>query len=223
MAKNCCICGKKLGLLEDGSNVYFDRNKEFLLCDECKLRLSQLRYIERNIDNYEENIEYFKPYFSDVNINQTIKNVLVREITEAQSKVKNVALVKKQKEDAIKQREDNVRNITTYKLVTTGYNFEGYDIIEYRGLVSGEVVLGTGFLSEFSASFSDLFGSESNKFSDKIITAKEDAKKKMMDNVINVGGNAVIGVDFDYIMFGNNMIGVSVNGTAVVVRRIGEE
>ena len=76
MAKNCCICGKKLGLLEDGSNVYFDRNKEFLLCDECKLRLSQLRYIERNIDNYEENIEYFKPYFSDVNINQIIKNVL---------------------------------------------------------------------------------------------------------------------------------------------------
>lgn len=223
MAKNCCICGKKLGLLEDGSNVYFDRNKEFLLCDECKLRLSQLRYIERNIDNYEENIEYFKPYFSDVNINQTIKNVLVGEITEAQNKMKNVALVKKQKEDAIKQREDNARNITTYKLVTTGYNFEGYDIIEYRGLVSGEVVLGTGFLSEFSASFSDLLGSESNKFSDKIITAKEAAKNKMIDNVIMAGGNAVIGVDFDYIMFANNMIGVSVNGTAVVVKRKGEE
>lgn len=223
MAKNCCICGKKLGLLEDGSNVYFDRNKEFLLCDECKLRLSQLRYIERNIDNYEENIEYFKPYFSDVNINQTIKNVLVREITEAQNKMKNVALEKKQKQDAIKKREDNVRNITTHKLVTTGYNFEGYDIIEYRGLVSGEVVLGTGFLSEFSASFSDLLGSESNKFSDKIMTAKEAAKNKMIDNVIMAGGNAVIGVDFDYIMFANNMIGVSVNGTAVVVKRKGKE
>lgn len=223
MAKNCCICGKKLGLLEDGINIYFDHNKDFLICDECRFRLSQLRYIERNMDEYEEIIEYFKPFFSDTNVNQKIKNVLVREITEAQNKMKNVALEKKQKQDAIKKREDNVRNITTHKLVTTGYNFEGYDIIEYRGLVSGEVVLGTGFLSEFSASFSDLFGSESNKFSDKIMTAKEAAKNKMIDNVIMAGGNAVIGVDFDYIMFANNMIGVSVNGTAVVVKRKGKE
>lgn len=223
MAKNCCICGKKLGLLEDGINIYFDHNKDFLICDECRFRLSQLRYIERNMDEYEEIIEYFKPFFSDTNVNQKIKNVLVREITEAQNKMKNVALEKKAKQDAIKKREDNVRNITTYKLVTTGYNFEGYDIIEYRGLVSGEVVLGTGFLSEFSASFSDLLGSESNKFSDKIMTAKEAAKNKMIDNVIMAGGNAVIGVDFDYIMFANNMIGVSVNGTAVVVKRKREE
>lgn len=216
MAKNCCICGNKIGLLTDGSNVYFDWNKDLVICDECRFKLSQLRYIETYTNNRQDIFEYFKPFFVNPNVDQRVKNVLTKEISDAQKKIKKTELEKTQK-------ENNYKKITIHNLLTTGYNFEGYNIIEYRGLVSGEVVLGTGFLSEFSASFSDFFGSESNKFADKIIDAKEAAKKKLVNNVINAGGNAVIGVDFDYIMFGNNMIGVSVNGTAVVVRRIGEE
>ena len=35
-----------------------------------------------------------------------------------------------------------------------------------------------------------------------------------------LGGNAVIGIDIDYNMFSNNVIGVIANGTSVVIRKI---
>ena len=38
-----------------------------------------------------------------------------------------------------------------------------------------------------------------------------------------LGGNAIIGVDFDYITFGNNMIGVVANGTSVVIEEIADD
>ena len=50
-------------------------------------------------------------------------------------------------------------------------------------------------------------------------TAKQKALKQLMSNAMITGANAVIGIDFDYTMFSNNMLGVSANGTAVVIRK----
>ena len=54
-----------------------------------------------------------------------------------------------------------------------------------------------------------------------------EAKKKygtvfgiMSGNLIQRGGNAALGVGFDYITFTNNMIGVVANGTAVKVEKV---
>ena len=41
----------------------------------------------------------------------------------------------------------------------------------------------------------------------------------MLVNAYEKGGNAVIAIDFDYITFQNNMIGVIANGTSVVIER----
>mgnify|MGYP002474615196 FL=1 len=43
----------------------------------------------------------------------------------------------------------------------------------------------------------------------------------MIVNALAINANAIIGIDFDITTFSNNMIGVSVNGTAVVVEEIG--
>lgn len=72
-------------------------------------------------------------------------------------------------------------------------------------------------MSEFTASLSDFFGTESKAFSDKLEEAKDAAMRKLIEKSVSVGGNAVIGVDFDYIVFGNNMIGVVANGTSVII------
>lgn len=105
-------------------------------------------------------------------------------------------------------------------MLTTGYNFEGYRIVDYKGIISGQVVLGTGFLSEFSSSFSDFFGTEANYFSDKLDKAQNAAKERLIEKSVLVGGNAIIGVDFDCIMFSNNMIGVVANGTSVIIEEV---
>ena len=80
--------------------------------------------------------------------------------------------------------------------------------------------MGTGFLSELGASISDLFGSQSEMFSMKLETARESALKNLVKKSVQSGGNAIIGIDFDYITFSNNMIGVVANGTSVEIEPI---
>ena len=104
--------------------------------------------------------------------------------------------------------------------VTSGYNFEGYQIEEYLGIMSGHVVLGTGFLSEVTAGLADFFGVESDLFAEKMEKAKDAALQKLIKKSIEKGGNALIGVDFDYLNTKANMIGVSANGTSVVIKKV---
>lgn len=105
-------------------------------------------------------------------------------------------------------------------LISSGYDFEGYKIQKYLGFLSGETALGTGFLSEYTASFSDFFGIESNSFSNKLRQAKSASIRKLKQLVHDIGGNAIIGVDIDYHTFTGNMIGVIASGTAVIVEKI---
>lgn len=121
--------------------------------------------------------------------------------------------------EQVSKQESIKYNIKSHML-TTGYNFEGYKIVDYKGVISEQVVLGTGFLSEFSSSFSDFFGTEANGFSNKLERAKEAAQERLIEKSVLAGGNAIIGVDFDYIMFSNNMIGVIINGTSVMIEEI---
>ena len=102
---------------------------------------------------------------------------------------------------------------------TTGYSFEGYRIVEYLGIKSGEVVLGTGFLSEFSASIGDLFGARSETMANKFTEAKEAALKRLKKNCLSVNANAVIGVDLDISVMASNMIMACANGTAVRIKK----
>ena len=109
-------------------------------------------------------------------------------------------------------------DVKKHKL-TTGYNFEGYRIVEYVGLVSGEAVLGTGFFKDYKASFSDLFGTESKSYSNTIKEAKRAVLYDMIKESINCGGDAIIGISYEFMVFSGNMVGVSVNGTSVVIEK----
>lgn len=113
-------------------------------------------------------------------------------------------------------RADLSRRIGNH-MVTTGYNFEGYKIKSYLDVISAEVVLGTGFLSEFSASFADFFGTKATMFENKLESAKKAAMDKLVKKSSILGGNAVIGIDLDYTMFSNNIICVIASGTCVII------
>ena len=103
--------------------------------------------------------------------------------------------------------------------MTTGFSFDGYKINEYKSIVSAQCIIGTGPIAEIAASITDFFGDESNAFSRKLEKAKETAIERLKRKAVGVGANAVIGVDFDYITFTNNMMGVIANGTAVVINK----
>lgn len=118
-----------------------------------------------------------------------------------------------------KEQSELLQKESAHKL-TTGNSFDGYRIAKYLGIVSGDVVIGTGFIADTLANFSDLFGAKSQKYADKMIAAKEAAVKKMIYASLNKGGEAIVGVSFDYITFaGRDLIGVSVNGTSVKLEK----
>lgn len=94
----------------------------------------------------------------------------------------------------------------------------GYKIIEYKGLVGGEITLGTGIISAISSEIADFSGGESNTYTKKIESAKKLATNRMIEASVEADGNAIIAIDIN--VFNKDIIGVSVNGTSVVIEKI---
>ena len=102
---------------------------------------------------------------------------------------------------------------------TTGFDFAGYSITEYKGVIFSESVLGTGAFSELSASFSDLLGTKSNAFMKKLSQARDYAMLELKKNAYRAGANAIIGISLEYTTFASNLIGIAARGTAVVIEK----
>jgi uncharacterized protein YbjQ (UPF0145 family) len=107
-------------------------------------------------------------------------------------------------------------------IVSTTPTLQGRDIVEYRGVVTGEAILGTNIFRDFFASIRDVIGGRSGSYERVLSDARQTAIDEMVDQAKRAGANAVVGVDIDYesISAGssNTMLMVSVSGTAVVVR-----
>ncbi len=96
---------------------------------------------------------------------------------------------------------------------------ENGTIVEYKGIVSGEVVAGVNFLKDFGASIRNIVGGRSGGYENELNDARIKAIREMEIRAQQLGANAVVGVDIDYETFGNaGMVMVSASGTAVVVK-----
>ena len=104
-------------------------------------------------------------------------------------------------------------------LITTTPSFEGKKIVEYKGIVFGEVVSGVNFIKDFMGGLRDIVGGRSGTYENELAEARDKAVEEMMHLAKKMGANAVVGVDVDYEVLGekNGMLMVSVSGTAVVV------
>ena len=104
-------------------------------------------------------------------------------------------------------------------LITTTPSFEGKKIVEYKGIVFGEVVSGVNFIKDFMGGLRDIVGGRSGTYENELAEARDKAVEEMMHRAQKMGANAVVGVDVDYEVLGekNGMLMGSVSGTAVVV------
>ena len=105
-------------------------------------------------------------------------------------------------------------------IITTTPAIEGKTVIEYKGIVFGEVISGINFLKDFGAGLRNVFGGRSAGYEDELLKARGEALREMEKRAAEMGANAVIGVDVDYEVLGaeNNMLMVTASGTAVVVK-----
>jgi uncharacterized protein YbjQ (UPF0145 family) len=105
-------------------------------------------------------------------------------------------------------------------IISTTNTIEGKRIIDYRGVVTGEAILGANIFRDFFAGIRDIVGGRSGAYEKSLREARGIALSEMEDEARRVGGNAVIGVDLDYenIAAGSgSMLMVSASGTAVVI------
>lgn len=105
-------------------------------------------------------------------------------------------------------------------IATTNY-VPGMEVVEYKGFATGEVVAGINFIKDIGAGIRNLFGGRVQGYESEIIQARTEALKELESRAAAMGANAVIGVRIDFDALGsngNNMLLVTVTGTAVVVR-----
>ena len=105
-------------------------------------------------------------------------------------------------------------------ITTTTPSVEGKRIVEYKGIVFGEVVSGVNFVRDIAASFSNFFGGRSGSYEEELIQARQSAIREMEQRAAALGANALVGVDIDYEVLGadNGMLMVTASGTAVTVQ-----
>lgn len=105
-------------------------------------------------------------------------------------------------------------------ILTTTPTIEGKQIVEYKGVVFGEVVAGVNFMKDIGASIRNIFGGRSQSYEGELIDARKNAMEEMSQRAARLGANAVVGIDIDYEVLGadNGMLMVIASGTAVVVR-----
>lgn len=70
-----------------------------------------------------------------------------------------------------------------------------------------------------AAGFSNFVGAESESLNSKLSQARAVVLGRLRERAVTLGANAIIGVDLDYTMFGDSILGVIGSGTAVVVAR----
>ena len=136
------------------------------------------------------------------------------------------ARLEAQREEAEKQRA------LSQMLITSGFTFDGYKIVKYSGYMSGDDVAQLPRETKFFAGTSSS-GTVGEELTKALVKIRRQALKELKEAAYDLGCNAVIGVDFDYITLEpetSNISGhtvylpfvfcVTANGNAVVIEKI---
>lgn len=104
-------------------------------------------------------------------------------------------------------------------MLSTTPTLEGHPICEYRGVVTGETIIGANFVKDFMAGVRDFFGGRSGSYEKVLREAKDTAMREMVERAQALGCNAVVGIALDYETIGSNasMLMVICSGTGVVI------
>lgn len=104
-------------------------------------------------------------------------------------------------------------------IMTTTPAVEGRRITRYCGIVAGEAILGANVFKDLFAGIRDLVGGRSGTYERELQRARDIALQELQQRAQEAGANAVVGIDLDYEVLGQNngMLMVSASGTAVVI------
>lgn len=101
--------------------------------------------------------------------------------------------------------------------LTTTNTIEGHPILDYRGIVAAETIIGANVFRDIAASLRDFFGGRSRSYETVLKEGKDTALAELAQKAEALGANAVVGISLDYETVGasGSMLMVVAVGTAV--------
>ena len=105
-------------------------------------------------------------------------------------------------------------------ILSTTNSIDGKTASRYHGVVTAEVILGANVFRDLFAGIRDFVGGRSGSYEKPLKKARQMAMDELAAEARDKGANAVIGIDIDYEVIGEqgSMLMVSVSGTAVTLR-----
>lgn len=131
--------------------------------------------------------------------------------------------VERAEQERIRKQQEKQKTMAAM-LVTSGFNFDGYTIKRYSGYISGDDAI--------QINRNELFAGQGQKLTDALVQIRIQALKELKEAAYDLGCNAIVGVDFDYLSFEPETIAVggthyyepyvvcvTANGNAVVIEK----
>jgi len=105
--------------------------------------------------------------------------------------------------------------------MTTTPTVPGYKITKVLGVVTGLTPRTRGLLGKFVAGIQSIIGGEVSAFTSELEKARADAMERVRSKALDLGANAVIGLDLETSDLGlsQGVVVISATGTAVVVEK----
>ncbi len=103
------------------------------------------------------------------------------------------------------------------KLVNIDY-IPGYEITEALGVVKGQIVQSKNIGRDFMAGMKTIVGGEITGYTEMIATARSMATKRMVDEAVSLGADAVINIKYGSSSVMNGAAEIKAYGTAVKIK-----
>ena len=105
--------------------------------------------------------------------------------------------------------------------VTTTFTIEGYDIVEYKGVVRGIIVRAPTIAQGFLGGLKNMIGGQIGAYTQMCEQTRQQAYDLLLAHATEVGANAIVGMRYDAseVVSQGSATEVLCYGTAVVVRR----
>ncbi len=104
-------------------------------------------------------------------------------------------------------------------LVVTTPELPGYKVKKVLGIVTGLTARTRGVGGKIIAGIQGMVGGEVSVYTNEMMKARHEALERMIENAKEMGGNAVLGVDFETSEVFQGVVLIAAVGTAVVVEK----
>jgi len=105
-------------------------------------------------------------------------------------------------------------------LITTTFEFTGYRVVRYLGVVRGVTVRSRSIVGNFVGGIESIFGGNITVYTELCEHARQEAYDLMVEHAVEKGANALIGMRYDANDVMDGITEVLAYGTAVVLEKI---